>query len=340
MGSVGAMLNEPGAAFRLHLNSALQELARWYAGATAPDPLYAHMFWFDTGTLAIKRRNAANTAWATVGAFAADGTVTWYVAGVALGNFATLKANFAGTTDPGAGDDAEDGFAAGSLWLNVTGGRAWICRVATAGVADWRQITAAVFSQDTAGLVPGPTAAEIAAGRVLGAAGWVLPEWAALQTIAPPTAAAAIDLTDGAPGSFRRLRVRADGLGLTLSAAITLQLRVGGSWKTGSADYDWTGTYVTGGSQVQTDATAGSVPLSYSGWPATGEIGGEIAVTTQGARPIIKARGAYIHSGGRRGLFNLDVYCNFTGAVDGVRFSASAGTFTVAGRLIMEGGAT
>ena len=83
----------------------------------------------------------------------------------------------------------------------------------------------------------------------------------------------------------------------------------------------------------------GAVPLSYSGWPATGAIDGEILVTTQGSRPIIKARGAYTRSGAR-GLFNLDVFCNFTGSVDGVRFSASAGTFTAAGRLIMEGGST
>lgn len=342
MGYVGALPNEPGADFRAHLNSASQELARWYAGATAPDPLYAHMFWFDTGALAIKRRNSANTTWATVGTFAADGTVTWYVAGTALGTFATLQANFAATTDPGAGDDSADGYAAGSIWLNVTGGRAWICRVATAGVADWRQITTAVFAQDAAGLVPGPTAAEVAAGRVLGAGGtWVLPEWAALQTLAPPTAAASIDLTSGSPGTFRRLRVRGDGLGVTVSGiALSAQVRLGGAWRTGSSDYSWVGTWVTSGSQVQTGGDAGSLPLSFSGWTASGEFGIELAVTTQGTRPIIKARGAYSRASGARALFDLDAYCNFTGSVDGVRLAVSAGTFTAAGRLIMEGGST
>lgn len=340
MGYVGALPNESGALFRGHLNSAQQEIARLFAGATAPDPTYAHQFWFDTGTSLIKRRNATNTAWATVGTFAADGSVAWYYGGVALGAGATAKANFAATAAPGVGDDSADGYSAGSLWLNATAGAAYICRSAALGAADWRAITTTTFAADTAGLVPGPTAADVTAVRLLSAAGtWVNPEWAALQTLAPPTAGGAIDLTSGSPGDFRRLRVRADGLALTASAALTLQLRLGGSWKTTSTDYDWTGTYVTDGSQVQTGATAGSVPLSYSGWAATGEIGAEIMVTTQGSRPIIRARGAYSFTGGRV-LFDLDGYCNFTGSVDGVRIGAGAGTYTAAGRVIMEGGLT
>jgi len=340
MGYVGALPNESGALFRGHLNAAQQEMARWFAGATAPDPVYAHQIWFDTATGLIKRRNAANTAWATVGTFASDGTVSWYYGGVALGAGATLKANLASATAPGTGDDSADGYSAGSLWLNATAGAAYICRSAALGAADWRAITTATFAADTAGLVPGPTSGDVAAGRLLSAAGtWVNSEWSALQTLAPPTAGAAIDLTSGSPGDFRRLRVRADGLALTAAAALTMQLRVGGTWKTTSTDYDWTGTYVTEGSQVQTGATAGSVPMSYSGWAATGEIGAEIMVTTQGTRPIIRARGAYGFTGGRV-LFDLDGYCNFTGSVDGVRLTAGAGTYTAAGRVIMEGGLT
>lgn len=340
MGYVGALVNEAGAQFRAHLNAAKQELARLFASSTAPDPIYPYQFWFDTASMLIKHRNGPSTAWATCGTFSSDGTVSWYYGGVALGAGATVKANFAAATAPGVGDDSADGYAAGSIWLNTTAGTAYICRSAALGAAVWLPITTAAFAVGAAGLVPGPTSGDVTAGRLLSAAGtWVNSEWAALQTLAPPTAGAAIDLTSGSPGDFRRLRVRADGLALTASAALTLQLRVGGSWKTGSSDYDWAGTYVTDGSQVQTGATAGAIPLSYSAWPALGEIGAEITVTTQGTRPIIRARGAYTLTGGR-GLFDLDGYCNFTGSVDGARLTAGAGTYTAAGRVIMEGGLT
>lgn len=341
MGYVGALPNESGALFRAHLNTAKQEIARWFAGSTAPDPTYAHQIWFDTTNLRIKRRNSANTAWATVGEFTTDGTVAWYYGGAALGAFGTLKANFSATANPVAGDDSADGYAAGSVWLNVTAGSAWICRSAALGAALWLPITTAVFGEGVAGLCPGPTAGDITAGKLLSAAGaWVNPEWTALQTMAPPTAIASLEFTSGSPASFRRLRLRFDGLRFSVSGvAVTAQLRISGVWKTGSADYAWTGTYVTSGSQVQTGASSANIPLSYSGWTATDEMGGLIEVTTQGARPIVKASGAYSRSGGR-GMFDLDTYCNFTGSPDGVRIVASAGTFTAAGRVILEGGLT
>lgn len=340
MGYVGALPNESGALFRAHLNAALQEIARWFAGSTAPDPVYAHQIWFDTANLRIKRRNSANTTWATVGEFTTDGTVSWYYGGAALGAFGTLKANFAASANPAVGDDSADGYAAGSVWLNTTAGTAWICRSAALGAAVWLPITTAVFGEGTAGLVPGPTSGDITAGKLLSAAGtWVAAEWTALHVAAPPSAAASIELTGGSQGSFRRLRTRFDGLQLSAAAAITLQLRLGGSWRTTSTDYVWAGTYVTDGSQVQTGATAAALPVSYSSWPATADVSGEIMITTQDSRPIISARGAYTRSGGR-GIFDLDCYCGFTGSVDGVRLVASAGAFTAAGRVIVEGGAT
>jgi hypothetical protein len=52
---------------------------------------------------------------------------------------ALAKCNFAAATDPGVGDDSADGYSAGSTWLNTTAGRAWVCKVATAGAAVWWQ---------------------------------------------------------------------------------------------------------------------------------------------------------------------------------------------------------
>ncbi len=53
---------------------------------------------------------------------------------------ALAKCNFAAATDPGVGDDSADGYATGSKWHNTTGHRIWVCEVATAGAAVWRQI--------------------------------------------------------------------------------------------------------------------------------------------------------------------------------------------------------
>lgn len=44
------------------------------------------------------------------------------------------------STDPGAGDDSGDGFSVGSIWINTTDDKAWICLDDTAAAAIWEQI--------------------------------------------------------------------------------------------------------------------------------------------------------------------------------------------------------
>lgn len=53
---------------------------------------------------------------------------------------ALAKCNYLGTADPVAGDDADDGYSAGSQWWNVTAHSVFLCEDATEGAAVWRQI--------------------------------------------------------------------------------------------------------------------------------------------------------------------------------------------------------
>ncbi|KKN31287.1 hypothetical protein LCGC14_0825520 [marine sediment metagenome] len=46
--------------------------ATWFLGAAEPTTMYAGMPWVDTGNTLIKLRNEANTAWYTLGSFAAE----------------------------------------------------------------------------------------------------------------------------------------------------------------------------------------------------------------------------------------------------------------------------
>lgn len=59
--------NQAGAAFRADLNAALQASASNQSGSSAPTITYPYQFWADTANGVMKMRNAANTAWLTVG---------------------------------------------------------------------------------------------------------------------------------------------------------------------------------------------------------------------------------------------------------------------------------
>lgn len=76
--------NAPGGTVRADLNNALAALVSNNSGTSAPGTTYAHMWWTDTTTNKLKRRNAANSAWietlpditATYGGLMADPMTT------------------------------------------------------------------------------------------------------------------------------------------------------------------------------------------------------------------------------------------------------------------------
>jgi hypothetical protein len=52
-------------------------------------------------------------------------------------NSGLVKNNFTATTNPAVTDDADDGYEAGSVWINVTLNRVYILESATVGAANW-----------------------------------------------------------------------------------------------------------------------------------------------------------------------------------------------------------
>lgn len=70
----------------------------------------------------------------------------------ASSNNSDLPVNFAAinkldaTVDPGASNDSSQGYEAGSIWVNVTGGRVWTCKSAAVGAAVWLASGAAAGS--------------------------------------------------------------------------------------------------------------------------------------------------------------------------------------------------
>lgn len=62
--------NQSGAAFRADLNNGLAAIVSQNSGAAQPSTTYAYQWWADTTTGLLKIRNAANSAWITVGTLA------------------------------------------------------------------------------------------------------------------------------------------------------------------------------------------------------------------------------------------------------------------------------
>lgn len=49
--------------------------------------------------------------------------------------------NYEATAAPGVGDDSDDGYSVGSVWINTTADDAYICCDATVGAAVWKKTT-------------------------------------------------------------------------------------------------------------------------------------------------------------------------------------------------------
>lgn len=116
--------NQSGAAFRADLNLVLAALVSQNSGATAPTTTFAHMVWVDTSgaTPVLKMRNAANSAWVTIGTIAtnfgllpaANGIVARTAEGTTTNRTITGTANVIAVTD-GDGVEGNPTLTVGSL---------------------------------------------------------------------------------------------------------------------------------------------------------------------------------------------------------------------------------
>jgi hypothetical protein len=116
--NLGAVPTGGGGAVRAGFNVADQALATESEGSSAPSPTYPFMPWRDDTGKLLRRRNAANSAW-------------------------IILQNYGATADPGVGDDSAAGYDRGSLWINVSGNKVWVCANPAAGAAVWKELTAA-----------------------------------------------------------------------------------------------------------------------------------------------------------------------------------------------------
>lgn len=72
--------DQSGASLLADLTAAFQALATNNSGSAAPDPSYPHQLWLDTVNGLVKQRNAANSAWITIGVL---GAANWGLAPLA-----------------------------------------------------------------------------------------------------------------------------------------------------------------------------------------------------------------------------------------------------------------
>jgi hypothetical protein len=79
--------NQSGAAFRADLNNGLAAIVSQNSGTSQPSTTYAYQWWADTTAGLLKLRNAANSAWITIGT----------LADVNLGLATTASPTFSGT---------------------------------------------------------------------------------------------------------------------------------------------------------------------------------------------------------------------------------------------------
>ena len=115
--------NGTGAAVRSDLNGGLAAIVSNNSGSTEPTTMYAYQWWADTTTGLLKQRNAANSAWITIGTLAsanlgllslAGGTMTGVLA-AAAGTAALPGVAFTGDLNTGV-------FSSGADAIDITTG--------------------------------------------------------------------------------------------------------------------------------------------------------------------------------------------------------------------------
>ena len=111
-----------GGGVRTAFNTGFQAVVTESEGTGAPSPTYAFMLWRNDTTKLLKRRNAANSAWEMV-------------------------VNYGATADPTVNDDTTDGYVHGSLWINTSGNKVFVCANPADGAAAWNDLGAAAGTQ-------------------------------------------------------------------------------------------------------------------------------------------------------------------------------------------------
>lgn len=111
--TLGTVPDGAGVTVRVSFNGNDVAVATDFLGATPPSPTYAGVRW-RTSTQ-IRRRNDLNDAW-------------------------IIEAELAKAAAPTAGDDINDGYERGSVWIDTSANKVWMCHGNTVGAAVWRTV--------------------------------------------------------------------------------------------------------------------------------------------------------------------------------------------------------
>jgi hypothetical protein len=111
-----SIANESGAQFRADVNTHLAAIVSNNSSATAPSPTFAYMWWADTTNGLLKQRNAANSAWVTIGALGSANLGLLVAANnfSDIGSPSTARTNLGLGTSSTADIDTDSTFAANS----------------------------------------------------------------------------------------------------------------------------------------------------------------------------------------------------------------------------------
>lgn len=92
--------NGTGLAVRTDINNVLSAIATQNSGATAPATMFANMFWYDTATSTLKKRDNTNTDWIPVATFDDTGNVATWAGGLDITGLTALTAPAVGDEFP------------------------------------------------------------------------------------------------------------------------------------------------------------------------------------------------------------------------------------------------
>lgn len=149
------LANQTGANFRSDLNNALLAIVSQNSGATEPSTMFAYQWWADTTSGFLKLRNAANSAWITVGSLSLTNLGLASLAGAtftgallaAVGSVSLPGLSFSGDPDSGAY------WVSANTWELVSGGVAY-ARISSAGIT-FLGTGATTFASGTTAQRPG-----------------------------------------------------------------------------------------------------------------------------------------------------------------------------------------
>jgi len=128
--------NGTGAAVRSDINGQLAAIVSNNSGATEPATMYAYQWWADTTTGLLKIRNAANSAWVTIGTLASANLGLLPVAGGTMTGVLAVTAGTAALPGIAVSGDTNTGiYSPGADQLAITTGGTSRLAVSTTAVS-------------------------------------------------------------------------------------------------------------------------------------------------------------------------------------------------------------